>query len=434
MWGRQNPGVGVAGWNEPVAARYGTPAGNRAADNLPCIRDTLLMPAKRRIALMLDLEWPYKRHAGVFAGTQRYAQEHGWESIVDEYAYDTLPARRTQTVPYDGIIARATKTLAERAARLNVPVVNVWFSSPVRDRLPGVFPDTTASGRLRAEHLLSRGFCNFAGLGFGGDHALDLETKEFCRVLQEAGYGCTTAQIPLTFASTLTQWRKTEHAIASWMDSWQLPIGVHVSGESIGRMVVQMCHERGWRVPEDVAMIAGMNEETYCENPRPSLSSVEPGYERIGYEAAQLLDRLMKAKGKRAERQHILVPPDGMVLRESTDFFAVDDEVVTAALEFIATRSHLPISPDDVARSVTTATRTLQRRFRKHLNRTIVSEIRRVRIERAKRELAQSDRPLGDVAREVGFGEPMRMYEVFRRELDVTPSDYRKQRKMGNGD
>jgi hypothetical protein len=39
---------------------------------------------------MLDLEWPYKRHAGVFAGTQRYAEEQGWKSIVDEYAYDEI--------------------------------------------------------------------------------------------------------------------------------------------------------------------------------------------------------------------------------------------------------------------------------------------------------------------------------------------------------
>ncbi len=35
---------------------------------------------------MLELDWPYKRHAGVFAGTQQYAQEQGWESVIDEYA------------------------------------------------------------------------------------------------------------------------------------------------------------------------------------------------------------------------------------------------------------------------------------------------------------------------------------------------------------
>ncbi len=377
---------------------------------------------------MLDLEWPYKRHASVFAGTQQFADEQGWESIIDEYVYDTLASHRTKSVSYDGIIARATKPLAERAARLKVPVVNVWNSSPVREVLPGVFPDFTLAGRLRAEHLLSRGLRNFAALGCRGDYAHDLETKEFRRVLRNAGCKCMTAWMALTFSKTLSQWRKTEHSLATWMDEWQLPVGVYVGSENIGRIVVQKCRERGWRVPEDAAIIAGWNEETLCEHPRPSLTSVEMGYERVGYEAAKLLYRLMNEK--KPPRKPILLPPLGLVMRESTDFFAVEDELVADALEFISKNSHRRIGQDDVSRAVNTETRTLQLRFRKVLDRPIVAEIRRVRIERAKRELAQSTRRLSDIARDVGFGEPMRMYEVFRRELGVTPSDYRKQRQV----
>lgn len=37
----------------------------------------------------------------------------------------------------------ANAQLAERAARLGVPVVNVWLSSPVQEMLPGVFADFT---------------------------------------------------------------------------------------------------------------------------------------------------------------------------------------------------------------------------------------------------------------------------------------------------
>ena len=110
------------------------------------------MPKTRRVAVMLDLEWPYKRHAGIFAGTQQYAQEQGWKSIIDEYADDTLPVRPAKSVPYDGIIARATRKLAQRSARGSVPVVNVWLSSPVWKSLPGVFADFSAVGR-RAKRL-----------------------------------------------------------------------------------------------------------------------------------------------------------------------------------------------------------------------------------------------------------------------------------------
>ena len=146
---------------------------------------------------MLDLEWPYKRHTSVFAGTQRYAEEQGWESIVDEYAYDTLPSRRTKSLPYDGIVARATKTLTERTARVKVPVVNVWRSSPVQEILPSVFPDYQTAGHLRAEHLLSRGLRNFGTLGCRGDDAHDLETAEFRTVVGEAGFQCAMAVVSL---------------------------------------------------------------------------------------------------------------------------------------------------------------------------------------------------------------------------------------------
>jgi LacI family transcriptional regulator len=152
------------------------------------------------------------------------------------------------------------------------------------------------------------------------------------------------------------------------------------------------------------------------------------GYERVGYEAARLLHQLMDRKQPPGEP--ILLPPQGLVVRASTDFCVCEDELVAAALAFISKNSHRRIGQDDVSRAVNAETRTLQLRFRKVLNRPIATEIRRVRIERAKRELTQSDRSLAAIAHDVGFGEAMRMYEVFRRELGTTPSDYRKQRQV----
>jgi LacI family transcriptional regulator len=155
---------------------------------------------------------------------------------------------------------------------------------------------------------------------------------------------------------------------------------------------------------------------------------MEFGYERIGYESAKLLAGLMD--GGKPPTKPIWLSPQGLVVRESTDFFAVKDSLVATALEFISKNSHRRIGQDDVSRAVKAETRTLQLRFRKVLDRPIVAEIRRVRIERAKRELVQSTRRLSDIARDVGFGESVRMYEVFRREVGVTPSEYRKQRRV----
>ena len=381
----------------------------------------------RRVALMLDLQWLYKRHADVFIGIQRYALEQGWDSIIDDFAHDTLPARRGKSAPYDGIIARANRQLAARAAKWGVPVVNVWASSPARHLVPGVYPDSPLAGRLFAEHLLARGFRTFATLTAAKNVEHDAEVQEFARLVGEAGFPCTSVQIPQNPWRDVAHWRKTERQIRESMDGWKTPIGVYVGSEACGRMVVQACRRRGWRVPADVAIIAGKNEEILCQHPRPSLTSIEIGYDRIGYEAARLLDRLMD--GEPPPTEAIRLPPRGLVVRESTDFFAVENERVAAALAFISANSHRRIGPDDVARMVGAETRTLQNYFRKILDRPVATEIRRVRIERAKRELAQSNRPLSEIARDVGFGTMQRLYEVFRRDVGIAPGEYRKQRQ-----
>jgi LacI family transcriptional regulator len=281
--------------------------------------------------------------------------------------------------------------------------------------------------RLRAEHLLSRGLRRFASLTFLDDRAEEIELHSFESTLKEAGFTCDTIKLPADSGTSLPKWRKMQKVINLWMDRWKLPIGVFVGAEMPGRLVAQECLQRGWRVPEDVAIITGRNEEALCESPRPTLSSIEVGFERQGYEAARLLDQLMN--GKKPPSGPLLIPPLGVVIRESTDFFAVDDETVTAALKYISQNAHRNIGPDDVARSIAVESRTLHRRFQKHLNRPVAREILRVRLERAKRELVQGKRSMEEIARAVGFGGAMRMCDIFRRELGVSPRQFRKERQ-----
>ena len=64
------------------------------------------MAQTRRIALLLDLGWPFEWHYGTFVGVQRYAVEQGWETIIDEHI--------ERPKQYQGIIARATPQLVRR--------------------------------------------------------------------------------------------------------------------------------------------------------------------------------------------------------------------------------------------------------------------------------------------------------------------------------
>ncbi len=169
-----------------------------------------------RIALKLDLKWPCKRHPRTFAGIQQYADEKGWETIIDEFVKNPKQ--------YDGLTGRATKAHANQA----VPVVNIWFNSPAKDQMNGVFPDYPACGRIRVEHFLDRGFRNFAALirrGLGAK----TEALEFFRIAEKNGFPCPLLEVASDTSKNEAIWQKSEDAISKWMDNWVLPVGVHVS-------------------------------------------------------------------------------------------------------------------------------------------------------------------------------------------------------------
>ena len=67
--------------------------------------------------------------------------------------------------------------------------------------------------------------------------------------------------------------------------------------------------------------------------------------------------------------------------------------------------------------------------FRSALGRTVSGEIARLRIERVKRRLVESDAPLKTLAADLGFRDDKRLCEAFRRLEGTTPGQYRSQRR-----
>jgi LacI family transcriptional regulator len=114
-----------------------------------------------------------------------------------------------------------------------------------------------------------------------------------------------------------------------------------------------------------------------------------------------------------------------LVARQSTDFFATEDDMVVAAMRYIAGHLQKSIGVDDVAAAVHASRRTLERRFRTAAGRSISAEIRRLRVQRAQRMLLDTDVPIKHVARAAGFASTMQMYQVFVRCLHTAPGAIR---------
>ena len=213
--------------------------------------------------------------------------------------------------------------------------------------------------------------------------------------------------------------------VAEWLLSLPKPIGVFTWNPSSGRQLLQGAERAGLNVPEDVALLSGVDDDLLCELPGIPMSGIAGATQRIGHEAALLLNDLMR--GKMAPKVPTLIPPLGVVTRQSTDTLAIPDRTVARAVRFIRENAGQPIQVQDIIDHVSVSRRSLERMFSRLLQRTPAQEIRRVHFERAKHLLEQTDLFEPDVAASSGYGSTEYMVYVFGKELGLTPLQYRRQ-------
>jgi LacI family transcriptional regulator len=215
-----------------------------------------------------------------------------------------------------------------------------------------------------------------------------------------------------------------------WLKGIEPPFGVVAATDITGFDLLNALRSADIAVPEQAAVISIGGDNVLCPFSDPALSSVELPGEQVGYEAARLLDRLLD---KQKPALELLVPPRRVVARRSSDVVATGDEMVRRALTFIREHASEPIGISDVLAAVPLSRRPLELRFKRDTGRTLQKEIWRVRLERAKEMLVETDLPVAEIATRCGFSEPQRMTEVFGRELGFAPGAFRQSHRLDNG-
>lgn len=201
------------------------------------------------------------------------------------------------------------------------------------------------------------------------------------------------------------------------------PVGILTPHDRLALQLLDLCHSLGLDVPGEVATVGVDNEELVCESSWPTLSSVALPGEQLEMEAARLLQALMA--GKRAPRTPLLLPPVGVVTRQSSDAIAVKDPIVANALRFIREHQAEPIHVADVLRHLPVNRRTFERQFQATVGRSPLQEILRLRLERAKHLLATTDLPMPEISQAAGFRDAGHFWETLRRACELSPRAYR---------
>lgn len=166
------------------------------------------------------------------------------------------------------------------------------------------------------------------------------------------------------------------------------------------------------------------NDDLECSLTVPPLSSIDIPGERIGYEAARQLDGMIEGSPRPSST---FLPPVSVVTRQSTETMAIPDTAVSAALPFMREQARSVINVESVVIHVGITRRDLERKFRRLLGSSVLQELRRIRVEHAKRLLAGTSLPMPAVAKQSGFSTLQRLALVFRKFERASPTEYRRQ-------
>lgn len=381
-----------------------------------------------RVALLIESSRSYGRE--LLMGIAKYVRIHGpWAIEFEEGDPGEHFPKWFGRWKWDGIIARvSTPEMARVLAETGVPVVDLSGSLPGLP-FPQIRSDEWLVGRLAAEHLLERGFRNFAFCGFNGTDWSDMRRASFASRVAEAGFPCEAFENSDPLRSGKTDGyedhgERLERDLMAWLQELPKPCGIMACNDVRGRQILNCCREVNVAVPDEVAVVGVDKDEIFCELSDLPLSSVILNTQRIGFDAAALLSGLMA--GERAEALSHLVKPLGVMARQSTDVLAIEDRHIASALKLIRERACDGLDVASLLRAVPLSRSVFERRFSSIVGRSPNAEILRVRLDRVCRLLSESDLQLAEIAGMTGFEHPEYMSRLFKKKMGITPGEFRK--------
>ena len=385
------------------------------------------MNAPRRKDVLLAIT-PHSPWRG--KGVRQFAREAGW-NLID---LSRLVGGIGDLAGWrgDGAIVTLrdnpnTSAFVQRMRRAGVPVVDLSSQRP-DIKIPRVCLANVAIGRVAAAHFA--GF-NHRRAAWFSTYWMIAQSQRF------AGFSEGWAAVPGA-AGPPERWvlregvppgrRNDARAVSHWLDARlraaPKPLALFCYCVEDASRILTECAACGIRVPQDIAVLATDDDQTMCEMQPVPLSCIRQNGERHGYEAAALLERLMD--GERPPRHPVLIPPDGIAVRASTDWTAATDPLVAHALSLVAENLSRPWGVAQLSRELGVPPLRLGRHFHAELGHSPGAEILRQRLAWAQTLLRETDLPLGKIAEQCGFCHAAYLSNLFHRETGLSPRAFRR--------
>ena len=318
----------------------------------------------------------------------------------------------------------------EEKLRITHSTPTVVIGGEETEMIPGVFgTDDHSIALIAASTFLDRGFQSLAFAGAMAYSDVRARYQSYSTELEKYNIS------PFVFSSnyhlgSMRSLRKKEDAptrkrLTEWITDLPSPIGVFAADDVMAFEVFQAAMRVGKRIPEDLALLGVNDDEFLCKITNPSMSSIRLPFERMGYDAAKLISKMVK-HGNSFDPKGSVYQPIGLIARDSIKAVVVEDEIVRGALLFIQENYMNPINVEDILNELGVSRSLLERRFRDAMGVTPLVELRRYRIEKARALLSDTNESIHDMGKRCGFASAIRFTTVFKEQVGVTPTEFRK--------
>ena len=373
------------------------------------------------VAVLVDTSTGWGRR--LIHGIRNYAVKHGpWHLWVEPRGRSEMMRLPTDWDGH-GVIARvSTSRLAKELKACRRPVINISGIRLEEVDFPRVTSNYTAAAAMAVEHFVERGYRNFAYVGPLKHSYVRKHAEEFRKQTAEVGADCHVFDY-ISDSIVGRRWTSRRQKLGDWLVELPKPISVFSWATNATAQLLDVCRYRGIVVPDEVAVLAGDDDDLICNCTTPPMSSVMVATEQVGYHAAACLQRLMQGEKLGATTEQI--DPLRIVERQSTDALAIEDDELLRAVQFLRQHVFSGVTVSQLADAVPMSRRSLERKFQAFLGRTPLEEIRRLKLARARELLITTDSSIAQIAEQSGFGTPEYMTTTFKASFGITPLRFR---------
>ena len=284
--------------------------------------------------------------------------------------------------------------------------------------------DSNEIGRLGANYLAGQG--NYTTFGFIGldepFHWSQTRLQSFRQTLAEKGVECSV----LNVRRSAMHEDDTLRAMCEWAAGLHRPAAVMAASDELARQFVEAIAACGLGSPNDIAVLGVDNEWIFCTHMQPTLSSIQPDFERAGFLAAECLDRMMRSGGTGRNGIRITCPVKTIVGRESTAPSNTAGLMIRRAEEFIHDHPSSVTCVGDVARHLKVSRRLLDLRFRAITGKTVLSAIQDEQLNRVRDLLRTTSLSITEISSRCNFRSENHLKSLFKKTYGITMRDFRR--------